>query len=108
MTIDRRGFIGAILALGVAPAIVRADSLMRIVDRDAWIVVRVPVLESNAGAVWLGALSGFERLKYSFGYREVTLRRKVWCDPEAARLAVRAALWTNSGLVASGTPLVIR
>ena len=26
---DRRGFLGAILALGVAPAIVRAGSLMR-------------------------------------------------------------------------------
>jgi hypothetical protein len=28
---NRRGFIGSILALGAAPAIVRADSLMRIV-----------------------------------------------------------------------------
>jgi hypothetical protein len=27
---DRRGFLGSILALGVAPAIVRAGSLMRI------------------------------------------------------------------------------
>lgn len=27
---NRRGFLGSILALGVAPAIVRADSLMRI------------------------------------------------------------------------------
>ena len=32
---NRRGFLGSILALGVAPAIVRADSLMRIVPRDA-------------------------------------------------------------------------
>ena len=31
---DRRGFMGAILALGAAPAIVRADSLMRIVSRN--------------------------------------------------------------------------
>ncbi len=31
---NRRGFIGSILALGVAPAIVRADSLMRLVPRD--------------------------------------------------------------------------
>lgn len=28
---NRRGFLGSILALGAAPAIVRADSLMRIV-----------------------------------------------------------------------------
>lgn len=31
---NRRGFLGSILALGVAPAIVRADSLMRIVPRE--------------------------------------------------------------------------
>ena len=30
----RRNFMGSILALGMAPAIVRADSLMRIVPRD--------------------------------------------------------------------------
>ena len=32
---DRRGFLSSILALGAAPAIVRADSLMRIVPREA-------------------------------------------------------------------------
>lgn len=32
--LNRRSFIGSILALGAAPAIVRADSLMRIVPRD--------------------------------------------------------------------------
>ena len=31
---NRRGFLGSILALGVAPAIVRADSLMRVVPRE--------------------------------------------------------------------------
>lgn len=31
---NRRGFLGTILAAAVAPAIVRADSLMRIVPRD--------------------------------------------------------------------------
>lgn len=31
---NRRGFLGSILALGAAPAIVRADSLMRIVPRE--------------------------------------------------------------------------
>jgi hypothetical protein len=29
--VNRRGFLGSILALGAAPAIVRADSLMRVV-----------------------------------------------------------------------------
>lgn len=35
---NRRGFLTGILALGSAPAIVRADSLMRVVPRDAAIV----------------------------------------------------------------------
>lgn len=34
---NRRGFLGSILAAATAPAIVRADSLMRIVPRDEWI-----------------------------------------------------------------------
>ena len=35
---NRRGFLSSILALGAAPAIVRADSLMRIVPREAGLV----------------------------------------------------------------------
>lgn len=31
---NRRGFMGSILALGAAPAIVRADALMRVRPRD--------------------------------------------------------------------------
>lgn len=40
---NRRGFLGSILALGAAPAIVRADSLMRIVpiQTTVWQVVGV-------------------------------------------------------------------
>jgi hypothetical protein len=34
MIVTRRGFLTGILALGAAPAIVRADSLMRIVPRS--------------------------------------------------------------------------
>ena len=37
---NRRSFLSSILALGAAPAIVRADSLMRIVPREA--LVEVP------------------------------------------------------------------
>jgi hypothetical protein len=36
---NRRGFLGACLALGAAPAIVRADSLMRIVPRDLGVLI---------------------------------------------------------------------
>ena len=35
---NRRGFIGSILALGASPAIVRADALMRIVPLDVVVV----------------------------------------------------------------------
>ena len=38
MTMNRRGFIGSILALGAAPAIVRADSLMRVVSREEIVI----------------------------------------------------------------------
>jgi hypothetical protein len=36
---NRRGFLGTILACGTAPAIVRADSLMRIVPRSTTILI---------------------------------------------------------------------
>lgn len=36
---DRRGFLGSILALAAAPAIVRADSLMRLVPVETTVVV---------------------------------------------------------------------
>ncbi len=36
---DRRGFLGSILAACVAPAIVRADSLMRIIPRETSILL---------------------------------------------------------------------
>ena len=44
MTMNRRGFLGSILALGAAPAIVRADALMRIIPRDASVLY---VLDSS-------------------------------------------------------------
>lgn len=33
MKMNRRGFLGAILVAGVAPAIMRADALMRVIPR---------------------------------------------------------------------------
>jgi hypothetical protein len=38
MIVTRRGFMQSILALGAAPAIVRADSLMRVVPREKGII----------------------------------------------------------------------
>jgi len=70
---NRRGFLGAILAAGCAPAIVRADALMRIVPRDAVLLpesltyidllrARALMLEAPAPAVlWLPfQLGGFD------------------------------------------------
>ena len=36
---NRRGFLASILALGAAPAIVRADSLMKIIPRSAEVLM---------------------------------------------------------------------
>lgn len=68
---DRRGFLGSLLALGAAPAIapaiapsiVRADSLMRIVARDTNVLVPVyfdyaPVGDALAVSVFIKGQNG--------------------------------------------------
>lgn len=47
---NRRGFLGSILAAAVAPAIVRADSLMRIVPRET-LFMNVDMAFNDATAV---------------------------------------------------------
>lgn len=57
---NRRRFIGSILAAGVAPAIVRADSLMRIVPREN--VLLMPVYDgilTNPSEV-VSAFAGYQ------------------------------------------------
>ena len=49
---NRRGFLGAMLAACAAPAIVRADSLMRIIPMD------VPVIEVPSGMVMMQEACG--------------------------------------------------
>lgn len=46
---NRRSFLGSIIAAAAAPAIVRADSLMRVVPRDALL------LHEYSNNVWLDA-----------------------------------------------------
>lgn len=41
---NRRGFLGAILAAGVAPAVVRAESIMRIAAPKGWSVTEGEVI----------------------------------------------------------------
>ena len=60
MILNRRGFIGSILALGAAPAIVRADSLMRVVARDTS-VSRLPldlIMDFSGGEYSMAAQCG--------------------------------------------------
>lgn len=61
----RRGFLGAILATATAPAIVRADSLMRIVPRGA--VVLDPYFDSVV-----------RYAEYGFGTSDFTI--EVWMN----------------------------
>lgn len=49
---NRRGFLGSILAAAAAPAIVRADSLMRIVPRD--IVIDLAPADTGLTLFWKG------------------------------------------------------
>lgn len=53
---NRRGFLGSILALGAAPAIVRADSLMRIVPMDGVIVHRIPPMVMFPNPTFTGSV----------------------------------------------------
>jgi len=56
---NRRGFLGSILALGAAPAIVRADSLMRVVPRDLAlievpdVILMAPHVEKMFHILWV-------------------------------------------------------
>ncbi len=56
---NRRGFLGSILSLGVAPAIVRADTLMRVVPRDT-IISLDPALKPSIGVYWPGIQAWYE------------------------------------------------
>lgn len=59
---NRRGFLGAIIAAGAAPAIVRADSLMRIVPRDAGVLTLgeayTLLLGPDGSGEWLEDVAG--------------------------------------------------
>ncbi len=52
---NRRGFLGSIIALGAAPAIVRADALMRIVPRDASVLRVVDSVQFYESTIYLPA-----------------------------------------------------
>jgi hypothetical protein len=54
--ITRRGFLGSILALGSAPAIVRADSLMRVVPRDLTLLLSPAERLAMNDLAWAGAI----------------------------------------------------
>ena len=90
---DRRGFLGTMLALGAAPAIVRAESLMRIVYRP----------EMLLGSVETG-LIGFRHTLYGDGIHDDTLALQAFVNG-AAVIDHRTGLPTASRLF-NGTYLI--
>lgn len=81
---NRRSFLSSCLALAAAPAIVRADSLMRIVPRDAGLLIAddmgvvLPIDLITRGALRLAHekaafISAINR-SYEFNYCEVGSR----------------------------------
>ena len=66
---NRRGFLGSILALGVAPAIVRVDSLMRIVPRKTVVFAAgypmYPYQSEMAKLLWPGVKAWYYGVDYS-------------------------------------------
>jgi hypothetical protein len=49
---DRRGFLGVILAAAAAPAIVRADSLMRIIPMETKLIIEWDLGASLGMTAW--------------------------------------------------------
>ena len=71
---NRRGFLGAMLAACAAPAIVRADSLMRIIPMDA------PVVGLTSGMVMMQEAFGAdiqEMVEQQLGERMQLVREMV-------------------------------
>jgi hypothetical protein len=78
--VNRRGFLQSILVLGVAPVVVRADSLMRIVPRDTLIM--------PPGSLWVtpgdgdliiswDPVAGAESYELQWGRQELLIGRAV-------------------------------
>lgn len=69
---DRRGFLQAILITGCAPAVVQADSLMRIVVRPR--IIRIPYLVGGK-AHWIEEHDSIGRLvgRPEFGVMDIKL-----------------------------------
>lgn len=68
---NRRGFLSSCMALAAAPAIVRADSLMRIVPRDSGVLVPMIVGRCEGPVI---VEESFERLIRSIGFCAMTGR----------------------------------
>lgn len=91
--LKRRGFLQAILALGVAPAIVRADSLMRVIPVDT--ALELPYRQGELG-VYQNTL---------FIGQDTSLAARVWSRAlfqEVQRLQAARNLYSSvllSGLI---------
>lgn len=88
---NRRGFLGAILASAVAPAIVRADALMRIVPRETTLAVFHPNIFTfrvpEIGDAWM--CNGFVGLdSWSVGALREIARLTDECNQLARRTVI--------------------
>ena len=75
---NRRGFLGSILALGAAPAIVRADSLMRIVPLDTSVLFGAYDVVIDAGPVYGNQLLTVEEMVREM--RHIMISLGMWRD----------------------------
>lgn len=69
MQLTRRGFLGSILALAAAPAIVRADSLMRVVPRDTAVMdAAAMMIGSDGQLLFTDVANPWSHLEYRVMY----------------------------------------
>jgi hypothetical protein len=94
MQITRRGFMQSILALAAAPAIVRADSLMRIVPTRTLILpatkrMLIPFMKSGYQSFWIDNPFSALRPEFSSVVIEVPVDLPYADIQRIARQAVR-------------------
>lgn len=82
---NRRGFLGSIIAACAAPAIVRADSLMRIVARDATVI-----------APEIGRIETFQFYESSLSDHAADALAYAFITQEALRIAHENAVFVRA------------
>lgn len=94
---DRRGFLSGMIALGMTPAIVRADSLVRIIPKETTIVdtiiaddlTELEILKDSQAArmLWPGVKAWFD-LAYKDDFTAIALGRAIRHTKEKTAIEV--------------------